>query len=137
DEQFRYTSVVGSEDTSKFFGPEVLGKTRWELGALNMTEGDWEAHRKVLEARQPFRDLELLRINPQGQRNWQSVSGLPVFDENGVFRGYRGIGRDITDRKAAEDETQRLAFYDTLTGLPNRRLLLDRLSHAQQLGARN
>src|SRR5690606_30538435 len=71
------------------------------------------------------------------QRNWQSVSGLPVFDENGVFRGYRGIGRDITDRKAAEDETQRLAFYDTLTGLPNRRLLLDRLSHAQQLGARN
>jgi GGDEF domain-containing protein len=37
---------------------------------------------------------------------------------------------DITDRKQAEQEIKRLAFYDALTGLPNRRLLLDRLQRA-------
>ena len=40
------------------------------------------------------------------------------------------VGRDITQRKAAEDEIHHLAFYDPLTGLPNRQLLLDRLQQA-------
>jgi diguanylate cyclase (GGDEF)-like protein/PAS domain S-box-containing protein len=40
------------------------------------------------------------------------------------------INTDISQRKAAEHEVQRLAFYDPLTGLPNRQLLLDRLQHA-------
>ncbi len=44
---------------------------------------------------------------------------------------------DITHRKAAEDEIRHLAFYDLLTGLPNRRLLLDRLQHAVENSARS
>ena len=43
---------------------------------------------------------------------------------------------DITDRKQAEQEIKRLAFYDALTGLPNRRLLLDRLQRAIVAGQR-
>jgi diguanylate cyclase (GGDEF)-like protein len=91
----------------------------------------------VLESHQPFRDLELQRLDAEGRIYWVAVSGTPVFDDKGVFRGYRGIGRDISERKRAEDETQRLAFYDTLTGLPNRRLLMDRLAHAQVTSARS
>jgi diguanylate cyclase (GGDEF)-like protein len=59
-----------------------------------------------------------------------SISGEPIFDAEGRFTGYRGVARDITERKKAEAEIQRLAFYDELTALPNRRLLLDRLEHA-------
>jgi diguanylate cyclase (GGDEF)-like protein len=44
---------------------------------------------------------------------------------------------DITERKAAQDRIQSLAFYDPLTGLPNRRLLMDRLSQAVAAGARH
>ncbi len=138
DENFRFTNFVGYRDGKSIMTQaDSLGKTRWELGALNLNEEDWAAHRRVLESHQSFRDLELQRLDADGQTYWVAVSGTPIFDGKGQFRGYRGIGRDISKRKLAEDETQRLAFYDTLTGLPNRRLLMDRLSHAQVTSARN
>ncbi|MBX9756573.1 MAG: EAL domain-containing protein [Pseudomonadaceae bacterium] len=47
------------------------------------------------------------------------------------------LSRDITERKQAEAEIEQLAFFDALTGLPNRRLLLDRLQHALTASARS
>ena len=138
DDQFRFTSFAGyREGKSIMTQADSIGKTRWELGALNLDEEGWAAHRRVLESHQPFRDLEMQRLDAEGHTYWVAVSGAPFFDERGVFKGYRGIGRDISKRKHAEDETQRLAFYDTLTGLPNRRLLMDRLAHAQVTSARS
>lgn len=57
-------------------------------------------------------------------------------DEQQVPDAILGINTDITERKAAEREIQYLAFYDHLTGLPNRQLLRDRLSHALAIDAR-
>ena len=48
-------------------------------------------------------------------------------DERGQLRNYVATLSDITERKAAEEEIHQLAFFDPLTGLANRRLLLDRL----------
>ncbi len=56
---------------------------------------------------------------------WLTVTG--VRDEHGNLLNYVGIFSDISEQKAAEREIHELAFYDPLTGLPNRRLLLDRL----------
>jgi diguanylate cyclase (GGDEF)-like protein/PAS domain S-box-containing protein len=53
-----------------------------------------------------------------------------VKSEDGIVTNYVATLVDITQNKAAEEEIQRLAFYDPLTGLPNRRLLLDRLNLA-------
>ncbi|WP_198972949.1 putative bifunctional diguanylate cyclase/phosphodiesterase [Xylophilus sp. ASV27] len=131
DEQHRFVRIEGYSDTD--FGlpqEDNIGLTRWDLGALNMTEADWQQHRAVLDAHQTFHDLELQRLDANGETYWVSISGTPIFDTQGVFRGYRGIGRSVTERKRVEDEIERLAFYDALTGLPNRRLLLDRLSAA-------
>lgn len=49
---------------------------------------------------------------------------------DGSLRRVIGVSQDISDRKASEEEIRQLAFYDTLTGLPNRRLLRDRLRQA-------
>lgn len=48
------------------------------------------------------------------------LAGHPLFDEDGVFRGFRGTGSDITVEFQREQETARLVKYDTLTGLSNR-----------------
>lgn len=131
DAQFRFVrfegGLVASAGRSGFAS---YGKTRWEVGALNMTATDWDAHRAVLQAHETFHDLELQDIDVQGRKFWMSLSGEPIFDSQGVFTGYRGVGRNISGRKHAEEKIERLAFYDALTGLPNRRLLIDRLQHA-------
>lgn len=59
-----------------------------------------------------------------------------VKDINGIVTNYVATFTDITMRKSAEDEIKNLAFYDPLTHLPNRRLLLDRLEHALSSSAR-
>ena len=136
DAEGRFVQLVGDLSGNSIPLSDVLGRARWELGALNMTEADWAAHRAVLASHQPFRDLELQRERPDGSMHWISVSGVPVLDAAGVVRGYRGVGRDITERKQVEIQIEQLAFYDVLTGLPNRRLLMDRLQHATLAVAR-
>ena len=138
DEHFRFVKVVGDTFSSnKFPEGEFIGKTRWETNAIGVTPEQWDAHRAELKNHQTFRNLEFQRQTATGVVRWVSISGMPVFDAEGKFCGYRGVGSDITERKLREDENQRLAFYDTLTGLPNRRLLLDRLSQAMVTSGRN
>jgi diguanylate cyclase (GGDEF)-like protein/PAS domain S-box-containing protein len=102
DDQYRFTSISDqSPDWLRSGRGPMIGRKRWDRVYLNMTEADWQAHRAVLDARQAFRDLELGRLNEEGEPVWVSVSGEPVF-EGGVFKGYRGVGRDITQRKREE-----------------------------------
>jgi PAS domain S-box-containing protein len=84
-----------------------IGRKRWDQPALNLTDADWASHRAQLERHEPFRDFEMERPNPTGGTRWISVSGEPIFDQAGAFRGYRGVGSDITERKRAEAELRR------------------------------
>ena len=137
DAEGRFVQLAGDLSVNGIPLSTVMGRTRWEIGALNMTPADWDAHRAVLRSRQPFRDLELQRQRPDGSMHWISVSGVPVLDADGTLRGYRGVGRDITERKEAERQIEHLAFYDALTGLPNRRRLGDRLEQAMRQAGRS
>jgi len=69
------------------------------------------------------------RKNGEVYPAWLNVTALR--DEKGQVTHYVATMTEITDRKQAEEEIRHLAFYDSLTGLPNRRLLLDRLGSAQ------
>ena len=110
DESLRFVQRIGSAwERRAYPQASTIGKTRWELPALNMTEADWARHRADLEARREFRNLEIERPLPTGETRWISTSGRPVFDADGRFRGYRGIGRDITERKMAEAALRRAA----------------------------
>lgn len=65
-----------------------------------------------------------------GRLLWAEVLSKPERDETGRITGYHGISRETTERKRMQDQIQKLAFYDPLTGLPNRRLLEDRLGQS-------
>jgi len=103
DADYRFTKVelrdgAGAAETE--LANHLLGKTRWETGM--QIEGGWEAHRAMLKARRPFRDVQLWRDLADGARRWVETSGEPVFDARGRFRGYRGIGRDVSQYKLTE-----------------------------------
>jgi diguanylate cyclase (GGDEF)-like protein/PAS domain S-box-containing protein len=68
-------------------------------------------------------------VTKAGLTRWIAHVCRPVFDEAGNPNGFRGSNRDETERKKLQDQVRELAFYDELTQLPNRRLLVDRLIH--------
>jgi diguanylate cyclase (GGDEF)-like protein/PAS domain S-box-containing protein len=74
------------------------------------------------------------RKNGEIYPKWMTITAVKGPD--GVASHYVGTQFDLTDRKAAEEEIRYLAFYDPLTRLPNRRLLLDRLHQALATSAR-
>jgi len=90
--------------------------------------------------RQPGLVEEIMRTNDEvgpvtvelevycksGAKKWISVTSRAVRNSAGQVQVYEGVVQDITDRKRAEEEVQFLAFYDSLTRLPNRSLFLDR-----------
>ena len=58
---------------------------------------------KIAEARKPFAGLENNNIHKDGYVVVLETSGVPIFDADGEFLGYRGIDRDITERKRTEE----------------------------------
>ncbi len=63
----------------------------------------WQEHLDDIAARRPFRDFEC-RFRAGSNVIWMSVSGKPVYDVQGVFQGYRGTAKDITERRQMEHE---------------------------------
>jgi PAS domain S-box-containing protein len=80
------------------------GKARWEIPCLSPDAAGWAVHRAVLDAHRPFRGFEFSRLDMTGAIRTLSISGEPMFDDGGAFKGYRGIGQDITARKRTEEE---------------------------------
>ncbi|MBS1130161.1 MAG: sensor hybrid histidine kinase [Proteobacteria bacterium] len=83
---------------------KVLGKARSELwlnDEINKPDA-LAGHLAVLENREAFRDFEYCLLNDRGEHLWLLASGIPYFDKEGHFAGYRGIGQNITVRKDLE-----------------------------------
>ncbi|UOD28288.1 EAL domain-containing protein [Massilia violaceinigra] len=131
DADLRFVDITGGVgEKGGVSAARLIGRTRWDTVA-GMRESDWgKAHMAQLAARAPFADLEYETVDEQGETRWFSINGEPVFDADGVFRGYRGTGTDISARKHTEQRIHHIAQHDVLTGLPNRSLLQDRLSQA-------
>jgi diguanylate cyclase (GGDEF)-like protein/PAS domain S-box-containing protein len=81
----------------------ALGMTRWEVAGDAPETPAWRAHRERLAVRMPFRDFSYSLLTADGRRRHCEISGVPVIGEDGTFLGYRGSGRDVTERKVAED----------------------------------
>lgn len=103
DERHRFISQSHSENSPMPYSGKIqYGKTRWEIPYVAPDEEGWAQHRAQLDARQVFVDFEVGRPTTDGSIRYAAISGEPVFDEQQRFMGYRGVSKDITERKRAE-----------------------------------
>jgi diguanylate cyclase (GGDEF)-like protein/PAS domain S-box-containing protein len=131
DAELRFARIGGARgDFDSHRGGPALGRRPWEIGLDLPGDRRWEEVQQTLAERKPFRDLQVFRHRRHGGVTWYAISGEPVTDDDGRFAGYRGIGRDITDRVLAEQRIQRMATHDSLTGLPNRAHFTELLQQA-------
>lgn len=137
DADLRFTQISSKVHEFALGSEEDIGKLRWEVSRLHMTDEQWQPHKAALAARRSFQDFVYQRYDMRGNLRTISVSGRPIFDEQGQFQGYRGTGRDITAQKRAEEQIRHMAHHDALTELPNRMLLHDRIGQAIAQAERN
>ena len=91
----------------------------------------WKQHCSFVAKTDMPETLDIRIIHKNGETRWISHTAVAVF-ENGERIGIRSTNLDITQRKQFEDKISHLAFYDPLTNLPNRRLLVNRLNDLVQ-----
>jgi len=113
DAEHRFTRQEFAEGLSEPPARDEIGRTRWQVPYLEPDAEGWRKHRATIDAHLPFRDFEIARPMPEGGKRHVSASGLPVFDKSGRFVGYRGVARNITERKRAEEAIRRSEAYLT------------------------
>ena len=115
DEQHRFTFVSDQSDENLVpRRSEILGMTRWAAaGVIPDAQEHWRNHLADLDSRRPFRDFVFLHRRPDGNARHFSVSGIPIFDGDGSFKGYRGSATDITNR--IEVENMKSEFVSTVS----------------------
>lgn len=123
----------------KYLGlPEsaIVGKTDFDFMDAGTAASFQTLDREMLALNQPHINEEWITY-PDASRVCLEMLRTPYSSVDGKLLGLIGIGRDVTERKQAEAEIHHMAFYDALTQLPNRRLLMDRLHQALAISARN
>ncbi|MBX9872766.1 MAG: EAL domain-containing protein [Burkholderiaceae bacterium] len=113
---------------------ELEGRTAMEIGLWADLQAR-DQFREALSRQGRTMNHETTWRHRNGELRRISISCSTIEIDGEVY--FLGFCTDITTRKAAEEEIQRLAFYDPLTGLPNRRLLMDRLEQAMTACARH
>jgi diguanylate cyclase (GGDEF)-like protein/PAS domain S-box-containing protein len=115
---------------------DVLGKNPRILSSGRQSKAFYEEMwRQLLEDGSWSGEIWDRRKNGEIYPKWLTISA--VKDEQGKVTEYVAIFSDITARKRAEEEIRNLAFFDALTGLPNRRLLMDRFQLALSMSVRS
>ena len=107
---------------------ELIGKTDIDLFGEAFGQGTRLDDTRIMEMSRPIIGLIESRQLDNGRTNWTLTTKLPLVDESGAVIGLVGITREINEIRETEVVLQHLATHDTLTDLPNRFLMLDRLS---------
>jgi diguanylate cyclase (GGDEF)-like protein/PAS domain S-box-containing protein len=115
---------------------EVLGRNPRFLASGEHAAEFYRAMWQDLDQRGSWRG-ELVNRRQDGTRYVQQTSISAVKDRNGRVRNYVGMSSDITALKESRERLEQMAYFDALTGLPNRRLLSDRLTQAIGLASRS
>jgi PAS domain S-box-containing protein len=85
----------------------LLGKPSWDTVTRGMSAEQIAAYDADLTAQRPFRNMRVQQPDSEGRIHHLNVNGMPIYDADGHFRGYRGTAQDISKQVAAEAESLR------------------------------
>ncbi len=133
----RFAEVAGIP-ASKLLGEELndLLRTGDSANLASLAAGRRRSNEieALIGCRLAFREVEVA-VRLGNRQMWWALTGKPKLETGNEFRGYRGVGSDITEKKAAKDRAAFLACFDELTGLSNRRRFREKLETAVSLRA--
>lgn len=115
---------------------ELIGKTDIDLFGEAFGQRTYLEDLRIMESNEPIIGLVESRPISLSETNWTLTTKVPLHDSAGNVVGLLGITREINELKRNELNLQHLATHDPLTGLPNRYLMIDRLSQTLALSQR-
>lgn len=132
DAQGMYTYVSNAvEQVLGYRSDELVGqKYFYELYPQEGREAFRKNIFEIFERHESYEKIQNLAVTHDGRTVWLSSNAIAMVSHEGLLLGYRGSDTDISEHKLSEEKINLLAFFDQLTGLPNRILLLDRLKQA-------
>lgn len=117
---YTYTSQKGID----FFGrsaEDLIGKTPFDFMPPEEIARVAPIFSEIIANKAPIKDLENWNIKSNGERICHLTNGVPILDEKGNLKGYRGVDRDITYRKQIEEEKRRF-YRDTIKSVTQGKL---------------
>ncbi len=125
DAALRFTRFTDSFATATGINPkEFIGQSSAAIRLRGASPASLSAHITDLEAHRPFQDFSYSVRDPRGNAHHFTISGIPVFDADGAFTGYRGIGAEtsalharlhyieLLERAKAESDRRVKAIFD-------------------------
>ena len=104
DAELRFTYLSDRfQRLSGLDSERFMGKRRWEVAERLPSEDVWIAHQADMEAHRPVRNFRYPYRDVEGNRRFVSVSGNPVYNQDGSFAGYRGTATDVTAEMEAQE----------------------------------
>jgi len=101
----KYTFASGRVEQILGYTPEeLIGKAPFELMPENEAQRVGKIFQKIAAAKKPIIDLENKNLSKKGKLVYLLTNGVPIIDSNGNLTGYRGVDKDITGQKQAEQE---------------------------------
>jgi diguanylate cyclase (GGDEF)-like protein/PAS domain S-box-containing protein len=107
---------------------ELLGKTTFDFMSTDEAKRFYDLLSPYFSKQRPFKRLEKKLMHKDGHEVILEVSGTPMFDSQGFFKGYLGVVEDVTQRRNQEKKIHHFAMHDYMTDLPNRRSLEEELT---------
>jgi signal transduction histidine kinase len=103
---FTLIAEAGQTRTSAQFWSYV-GKTFREISALKLPEKEWRNLEQTIARHQPFQEIIFQWKEADQPLRYLSVTGQPIFSADGVFKGYRGVSREVTEKICFQEELAR------------------------------
>ncbi|MGP6088072.1 PAS domain S-box protein [Antarctobacter jejuensis] len=108
DADFTFTMVEGPEALDGQIPAEYVGQKLWEVPLLSPQDGGWEYLQARIAEHKRLYDYVVRATHPDGKEYYAELAGVPRFDTNGDFVGYKGTAKDVTARMRQSQELERV-----------------------------